>query len=373
MSLAHDIDTDDGFRPIGLGHNSGRNLRDMLSEQYRQPLKRAEELLAAVPRVPDITNDDDAGNAGDFVKQISASIKALEGSRIAEKEPFLQAGREVDGVFNGLKEKLERGKSDVSKKLTAYLNEKERAEREARAAEERRKAEEARKAEEERRKAEQARREAEERLRKAEEDARLAKERAEREAREREERHAREMAESEGRARVEESKRRQSDESRVKAQEEAERLRREAAERAEREKVEAEARAKHEAEEAERRAGEARQEARRRVELEEDERKRAEEAEAQRLKAEREALKKPADLARTRSDIGSVSTLRRTWEYSITDWDALDLNQLRPYFAAEAIDKAIRAAIRNGVRPDAEGNQPMPGIHIYSSNEATVR
>ena len=372
MSVAEDIDHD-GFRPIGLGHNSRASLAEMLKDQHRDQLRRAAELLEAVPRIPDIGNDDDAGKVGDFVKQIAACVKTLEAARVGEKEPFLAAGREVDGVFNGLKERLEKGKTEISRKLTAYLNEKARIEREAREAEERRRADEARRAEEERRKAEQARREAEERARRAEEEARQAKENAEREAKEREERHARELAAAEARARDEESKRRRSDENRAKAQQEAERLRREAAERIERERAEAEARAKRDAEEAERRAEAAREEARQAEAAAADERRRAEEAEAARIKAEREALAKPADMSRTRSDVGSVSTLRRTWEYAIVDRDALDLNQLRTYFAAEAIDKAIRAAIRNGIRPDAEGNQPLAGIRIYSSNEATVR
>ena len=372
MSAAEDIDHD-GFRPIGLGHNSRASLAEMLRDQHRAQLKRAEELLAAVPRVPDVANDDDAGKVGDFVKQIAACVKTLEAARVGEKEPFLQAGREVDGVFNGLKEKLEKGKAECSKKLTVYLNEKARIEREAREAEERRRAEEARRAEEDRRKAEQARREAEERARRAEEEARQARERAEREAAEREARHKRELEEAEARAKAEESKRRQSDENRIKAQQEAERLRREAAERAEREKAEAEARAKLEAEEAERRAEAAREEARQAEAAAADERRRADEAEAERIKAEKEALAKPADMSRTRSDVGSVSTLRRTWEFTITDREALNLNQLRAYFPAEAIDKAIKAAIRNGIRPDAEGNQPLAGVRIYSSNEATVR
>jgi len=372
MSAVESYDDDDGFRPIGIGHNKAP-LREMLQETYSRHLARAEELIAAVDRVPEIDDDETLGKAGDLVKQVSACAKTLEASRVAEKEPFLQAGREVDGVFNGVKDRLEKGKTAVLKKQTAYLNEKARKERDEREAEERRLAEQARRADEERRKAEQARREAEERARRAEEEARQAKERAEREAREREERHKRELEEAEARAKAEESKRRQSDESRVRAQQEADRLRREAAERAERERAEAEARAIREAEEAERKASEAREEARRRAEQEEADRRRAEEAEAARIKAEKDALAKPADMARTRSEIGSMSTLRRTWEYAIVDRDALNLNELKAYFSADAIDKAIKAAIRNGIRPDAEGNQPLAGIRIYSSNEATVR
>lgn len=370
MSAAHDLSQDDGFKPIGLGHNSGKNLREILIEQHATVLNRASELLGGLDRLPDISDDDTAGKVTDFKKQITTCVKTLEALRVSEKDPFLVAGREVDGVFNGPKDKLEKGLVTVNKRLTVYLNEKARIEREAREAEERARAEVARRAEEDRRKAEAARREAEERARRAEEEARLQKERAEREAREAAERHARELAEAEARAQAEEAKRRQSDASRERAQEEAARLRREASERAERERVEAEARAKREAEESARRAEAAREEQRRLAEEEEQRRKAADEAEARRIQAEKAALAKPADMARTRSDLGSVATLRRKWVFAVTDKDAIDLNQLRVYISAEAFDKAVNAAIRNGVRPDAEGNQPLAGIRIYEISEA---
>jgi hypothetical protein len=374
MSAAIDMSLDgDGFRPIGLGHNSAKNLREMLLEQYAAILRRAEELLAAVDRVPSIENDDTLGKVSELIKQISASIKVLDVSRVAEKEPFLSAGRDVDGVFNGVKEKLEKAKTFVNKKVTAFLEAKAQAEREARQAEERRQAEEARRAEEERRKAEQARREAEERARQAEEAARRQKEQAEREAREREERHRRELAEANARAEAEESKRRQSDANREKAQAEADRMRREAAERAERERVEAEARAKRDAEDAERRAQEAREDAQRRADQEALEAQRAEEAEARRIAAEKLAMAKPAELSRTRSELGALSSLRAKWVFKVEDRDAINLNQLKAYFSAEAFDKAVNAAIRNGVRPDSEGNQPLAGIKIFQINEAATR
>lgn len=373
MSAALEDFAEVAAKPIGLGHNSGRSLREMLADQHADKLDRADKLVAAADRVPDITDDIVLGKASDLVKQQAACIKDIDKVRVSEKEPFLTAGREVDGVFSNPKDRLEKAKSAVSKKITVYLDAKAKAEREAREAEERRRAEAARMAEEARRKAEREAREAEERARRAEEEARQQRARAEQEAREREERHRREMAEAEQRARDEESKRRQSDANREKAQEEAARLRREAEDRAARERAEAEERAAREAAEAERRAEEARAESRRRAEAEEIERQRADEAEAQRVMAEKEALAKPADMARSRSDNGSMATLKRKWVFSVEDPNAVDYNQLRAYFSAEAFDKAVNAAIRNGVRPDAEGNQPLKGIRIFSINESTVR
>jgi DNA repair exonuclease SbcCD ATPase subunit len=312
MSVAYDEFREiDRPRPVGLGHNSGRSLREMLAEQHGTILQRADDLRDAAGRVPEIDNDDTLGKAADFVKQITATVKKLDAIRVDEKEPFLTAGREVDGLFNGPKDALEKAKSGVSKKMTAYLEEKARKEREAREAEERARREEARRQEEARLKAEAERRAAEEAARKAEEETRRLA-----------------------------NKRKQDEEATARAEQDA---------RIARERL---ARAEEEAE---------------------AERKRSEEAEAKRIEAEKAARAKPADMARTRGDMGALATLRRKWVHEIVDPDALDLNQLRPWLSAEALAKAIDAAIRNGVRPDGDGNQPIPGVRIYEISESTVR
>ena len=75
---------------------------------------------------------------------------------------------------------------------------------------------------------------------------------------------------------------------------------------------------------------------------------------------------KPADLARTRSEQGSLSTLKEVWTFAVEDYDAIDLNKLAPYIKRDAIDQAIRSAVKIGLRE-------LPGVRIYQTTEATVR
>lgn len=75
---------------------------------------------------------------------------------------------------------------------------------------------------------------------------------------------------------------------------------------------------------------------------------------------------KPAEMVRSHSDLGTVSTLRTSWEFEVTERGKIDLEALRPYLGSDAIDKAIRAAVRAGVREIA-------GVHIYQDQKASIR
>lgn len=59
---------------------------------------------------------------------------------------------------------------------------------------------------------------------------------------------------------------------------------------------------------------------------------------------------KPADLTRTYSKHGAVTSLRKEWTHTVEDRARLDLDALRPYFTAADIDKAIRGFIKAGGR-----------------------
>lgn len=74
---------------------------------------------------------------------------------------------------------------------------------------------------------------------------------------------------------------------------------------------------------------------------------------------------KPAEHARTRGDLGSVATLRTTWEVEITDRAALDLNALRPHLATDALEKAARAFVKSGGRK-------LEGARIFEKQSAVV-
>lgn len=141
-----------------LGHNmppeDTHPISDRLMEQYDALNIRQEELLDAVERVPAVIEDDEtAGKIADFIKQLTACHKNAEKARVAEKEPYLAAGRAVDGWFKKITEPLAKAKKTVEARLTVYQRKKADEERRAREETER----QAREA------AEKARREAEER------------------------------------------------------------------------------------------------------------------------------------------------------------------------------------------------------------------
>lgn len=75
---------------------------------------------------------------------------------------------------------------------------------------------------------------------------------------------------------------------------------------------------------------------------------------------------KPAEMVRQHSDLGTVATLRTSWEFEVLDRAKVDLEALRPYLGADAVDKAIRAAIRAGVRE-------IGGVRIYQDQKASIR
>lgn len=82
--------------------------------------------------------------------------------------------------------------------------------------------------------------------------------------------------------------------------------------------------------------------------------------------AETTAAAKPAALARTRSTAGALSTLQTVWLHTVTDWDAIPLDKLRPYIKRELIDAAIKKLIASGVRE-------LPGVTIYEDTKAQTR
>lgn len=251
-----------------MGHNNPPSdveiLRDTLAAQNADILSRRDELLAACGRIPAITSDDIAGKVGDHVKLMTSCMKSADTKRVATKEPYLSAGRTVDGFFKGITDPLETAKKQVERNLTAYLQEKAAAER-----------------------------------RRREEDARIARE-------------------------------------------EADRIAAEAAAAAAQVQTEADLGNAIAAEDS------------------------ATTAQAEAAKAQKEADAKAADMSRTRGDYGAVSSLRTTWEFSDLNRDTLDLEALRQHIPIDALEKAVRAAIKAGVRE-------LAGVRIYESTNAVVR
>lgn len=80
-----------------------------------------------------------------------------------------------------------------------------------------------------------------------------------------------------------------------------------------------------------------------------------------------EALVESADSQRGRS-IGSFASAstRKVWVGVIDNSVLLDLEALRKYFNADSIDKAIRAAVADGVRE-------IRGVRIFQEDKITIR
>lgn len=115
----------------------GDSLRDKLRDENYELIQRRDQLLDAATRIPTIDNDDVAGKVSDYIKQLTALVKASETNRTGAKEPYLEGGRNVDGFFKAITDPVDKVKNDVQRKLTAYLREKEEAERRARIEQER--------------------------------------------------------------------------------------------------------------------------------------------------------------------------------------------------------------------------------------------
>ncbi len=124
-----------------MGHNQGPDaaeaLRQRLEERFGPNVERRDELLEAFERAPETMGDDaTAGRTGDFIKQLAAAVKDAETHRKAEKEPFLNSGRTVDGWFKGISEPLQAAQKVMTTRLTVYERAKAAEERKRREAEE---------------------------------------------------------------------------------------------------------------------------------------------------------------------------------------------------------------------------------------------
>lgn len=374
----------------GIGHNitsREQQIRDNILERHGHLVPRKDELLETAAKIPTEITEEMAGKVTDFIKSISAHLKALEGARQAEKEEFLQGSRIVDGIFKTMSDPLKETKAEIEKRLgkviaakearlRAEAAEKARLEREA--AEERRRVAEAQAARE-REAAAEARRRAEEAERQQREarEARLREE-AERE-RKRAEEQARidaEIAAANERRRAAEAAEEESKRTRARAIKQAEeaeaaalKRRKEAEAAAEDERKAAERRAREEEREINRRRAEAEREAkaaervagRAERELEAAEKKEAT-AEVKERKVENAS---PAEFGRTRGEYGGLATQQQIWTHANLDRATLDLGALRPYFTDDALAAAVGQFI-------AAGGRKLTGVDIYQDARTRV-
>lgn len=131
----------------GVGHNKAPQvpaidpdeLTAALEEQYRSHLARRDSLLAAFTRFdaanPKIVDDDIAGRASDFCKQLKREVRLVDGTngvRDQVKRPFLNACETIDTFFRrNVAAPLKRRADEIEDRLSTYAREKEEAARRA--------------------------------------------------------------------------------------------------------------------------------------------------------------------------------------------------------------------------------------------------
>lgn len=149
--------------PPASGHNDPP-LPERLAIKHEALVAAVRDLDTEAKKMPaSISDDDGSALVSDFIKKSNGYLKRIKALRVDEKEPFLKAGREVDGFFQQHAAAVEAINARLNKTLTAYLTKKaddERMERlriaAERAAEEKRQRDLAEAAIQEARDAEQA-------------------------------------------------------------------------------------------------------------------------------------------------------------------------------------------------------------------------
>lgn len=95
--------------------------------------KRSAELMAGFQRFDaatqsGVTDDDTAGRAGAFVRQLDEHTRAIDARRVVVKEPVLTASRTIDGFYKSLGAPILDVRARVMKKLDDFMRRRREAE-----------------------------------------------------------------------------------------------------------------------------------------------------------------------------------------------------------------------------------------------------
>lgn len=151
----------DETAPAGVGHNNPPEetpptISETLQLSAADLIGKVQPLADRANKLPRVINTEDELNAvAPVVVDAKQLVKNLEAARKAAKQPYIDGGKEVDGFFNPVKDRIGKIVSVFEALASDFQRRKIAAERAARA-EEARKAEE--RAEKERQKAEAAKR-----------------------------------------------------------------------------------------------------------------------------------------------------------------------------------------------------------------------
>lgn len=94
----------------------------------------------------------------------------------------------------------------------------------------------------------------------------------------------------------------------------------------------------------------------------------ADELAAQAEAAEAKAASSNHELTKVKTDAGVSVGAKTEWTFKITDYEAIPLDKLRPYFKREEIEKAIRAFVKIH-----KGAAVLAGVHFEEDIKATIR
>ena len=92
----------------------------------------------------------------------------------------------------------------------------------------------------------------------------------------------------------------------------------------------------------------------------------ADEAAYRAVEAEAVAQASAADLTRTRTASGALATAKTEWKAEIVNFEAVPLDKLRAYIKRDAIEAALRIAVKMGVRE-------MEGVRFFEDVTASFR
>lgn len=175
-------------QPAPIGHNKSPLISaPALAKDFRHLTVSIVEIQAEVKRCPPVVEDlEDLETIRAAVQRITAEAKRVETNREETKEPYLSAGRVVDGYFRGLHGTLDVWKRDLEARSKRFLDRKAAEEKARREAEARAREEEAHRAREAARAAAEAHAKTEQEQREAEARAAQAVQKEEWEARRRE-------------------------------------------------------------------------------------------------------------------------------------------------------------------------------------------
>ena len=353
-------------------NNPPVSILDALNEKYKKDLDQAAELRDAAKSVPERIEDDATeAKVTETILKMRGLKRAFEEAQKAERKPYNDQVKSINGFFVTKIESLEKERAIISARSGDYLDRKAALERRKLEEEVEKKREEARialeaaqKAERERLAAENARKE-QERLaavaqaekEQAERDKKAAEERAaiaieteKRLARERKERESKDVADAEARA-----AQKVIDDAAMTAAR---------AEREEAEKQRAEAIAQRDAARVQQRQAEdSADEAKREEKIATRDTKGAlEDALRNEKRADRieqKAEGPDADLARTRSEHGGVATVSRNWTCRIVDASKLDYKTLQPFVPLDIWEICLRKWML--LQPATQEARQMPG------------